>query len=97
MDFSNRDLFIALLSAVTSGGFFTGLSILLKWRAEKGKLLVDSASSVVVMQRDVIKDLEDRIQELGAENLVLRKRIKLMEQHLFDIDEKVESLTNGKK
>jgi len=84
-----HDFFLVAISSVTSGTAIGAIVALMKVRAEKGKILVDSASSVVVMQSDLIRRLEDRIKELETEIVIYREKVSRLEEHLFDIDERM--------
>jgi cysteine synthase len=85
----SHDLLLIVLSSLTSGGFVTGIGVLLKVWPERQKIFVDSASSVVVMQSSVIKELEDKIAGLETEVQIYKEKVVRLEKHLFDLDERI--------
>ncbi len=56
-----------ILTGVLSGGLLTGIAIFIKAKPEAGQVIVQSAESVVVIQKGLIDELREKIDEDALE------------------------------
>lgn len=91
--YGSREVLIAVIGALGGGGLFLGITALLKVRPERGKIIVETAGAVVVMQKDLIDDLQAQVTSLKQEvdtlkdeRDSLRRRVKKMELRMLEIE-----------
>lgn len=91
--YGSREVLIAAIGALGGGGLFLGLTALMKVRPERGKIIVESAGAVVVMQKDLIDDLQEQVSSLKHDlNTViderdgLRKRVMNLELRVLELE-----------
>jgi cysteine synthase len=79
-------IIVALITAVGTGGVFTGLAALLRVKPDATdkatQIVISGAKDVVVIQAALLetmqkrlKELEERVNELESENETLKRRI----------------------
>ncbi len=91
--YGSREVLIAVIGALGGGGLFLGLTALMKVRPERGKIIVETAGAVVVMQKDLIDDLQVQVTSLKRDLEVvkserdgLRNRIRNMEIRMLQLE-----------
>lgn len=97
---------VAAIAAVGSGGIVTAVATFIKVRPEAGKLIIESATEIVVLQRETVTglraDLKDVVKERDAirarldntetENRVLQRRVTTAENRNAILEGKVTEL-----
>lgn len=93
----SHELLLSILSLLAGGGLLIGIASLFKVRPERGKIIVESAGAVVVMQRNLIDDLEnevkslkDRVMSLETEKRTLQNKVREMELHIINLESRFE-------
>jgi threonine dehydratase len=91
--YGSREMLIAVIGALGGGGLFLGITALMKVRPERGKIIVESAGAVVVMQKDLIDNLQEQVtslkqdlEDVKSERDGLRNRIRNMEVRMLQLE-----------
>lgn len=70
---------VSVISVVLGGGLIGGIVAFIKVRPESSQILVNTARDVVLIQRDAMTDLQQRLTDVEAERDKLRARVGELE------------------
>ena len=82
-----------IVAVLGSAGLLGSWAAFRKSKPEAGKIFIDAAQGVVLMQTGVIEDLRKEVRFLREENAKVSKENSDLKQRLEELEDKVRELT----
>lgn len=80
---------VSVISVVLGGGLIGGIVAFIKVRPESSQILVNTARDVVLIQRDAMTDLQQRLTDVEAERDKLRARVGELETKVATLQQQM--------